>query len=98
MPRVLALALMLPEKPATALLSQNVTSLSQNVTSCIDVHHILSPDVVIRGCTAVIQAGGGRKNRAVALLNRGNAYLAKVTMTVPSQITTKRSGLTQNTP
>ena len=65
----LTVALMFPEKPATAQLSQNWTwCVNQNV----------SADLAISGCTAVIRSGKeSPKNLARAFHNRANAYSDK---------------------
>jgi tetratricopeptide (TPR) repeat protein len=51
---------------------------SQNWTLCVSKGKSFSPDVVIAGCTAVIQSGKEtRSNLAIDYHNRGNAYYAK---------------------
>jgi lipoprotein NlpI len=51
---------------------------SQNVTWCLNENGKFSPDVQIKGCTAIIQAGKESKhNLAVAYDERGSAYREK---------------------
>jgi tetratricopeptide (TPR) repeat protein len=72
--RFICMAMLLP----AAMASPSQAQQSRDWTRCVNKDPKSSPDLVIGGCTAVIQsAKEGEKNLIIAFSNRGNAYIRK---------------------